>query len=112
MRLNTLPDIDQEMIAQLKEAVGDDIFARLRDKCIANSTERLDALSAAMASGNVDQVRACAHALAGLFAQFGLVAVERAARAVEAAEEPLLTTAVASLVETGRTGLRELRELG
>jgi HPt (histidine-containing phosphotransfer) domain-containing protein len=109
--LNTLPDIDQEMITQLREAVGDDIFARLRDKCIANSTERLDALNAAMAGGDVDQVRACAHALAGLFAQFGLVAVEQAARAVEAAEEPLLTAAVASLVETARTGLRQLREL-
>lgn len=109
--MNTLPDIDQEMIAQLKEAVGDDIFARLRDKCIANSTERLDAMGAAMANGDFDQIRACAHALAGLFSQFGLVAVEQAARAVEAAEEPLLSAAVASLVETARTGLRRLREL-
>jgi len=109
--LNTLPCIDEGMIAQLKEAVGDDAFVRLRDKCIANSTERLDALSAAMASGDADPVRAYAHALAGLFAQFGMVAVEQAARAVEAAEEPLLSATVASLVETGRIGLRQLREL-
>src|SRR5664279_636574 len=99
------------MIAQLREAVGDDTFARLRDKCIANSIEKLDAMSAAMASGDADPVRACAHALAGLFGQFGMVAVEQAARAVEAAEDPLLSATVASLVETGQIGLRQLREL-
>jgi HPt (histidine-containing phosphotransfer) domain-containing protein len=109
--LNTSPDIDQEMISQLKDDVGDVTFAWLRDKCIANSTERLAALTAAMARADLDQVRACAHALAGLFAQFGMVAVERAARTVESAEEPLLRAAVASLIETSRTGLNALRDL-
>ncbi len=109
--LNTSQSIDQEMISQLRDAVGEASFVRLRDTCIANGTARLDVLAMAMARANIDEVRACAHALAGLFAQFGMVAVEKAARDVEAAEQPLLSDAVASLVEIGRAGLRQLRAL-
>jgi HPt (histidine-containing phosphotransfer) domain-containing protein len=111
LTLNSSPSIDHEMISQLKDAVGDASFAWLRDTCIANSTARLDTLSTAMARADMDEVRACAHALAGLFAQFGMAAVEKAAREVESAEERLLSAAVASLVEIGRTALRELRDL-
>ena len=109
--MNILPNIDHEMIAQLKDAVGESSFFWLRDTCIANSTTRLDALTAAMARADFGEVRACAHALAGLFAQVGLVAVEKAARDVEFADEHLISIAAASLVETGRTGLGDLRNL-
>ena len=42
--LNISQGIDREMISQLRDAVGDASFARLRDTCIANGTARLDAL--------------------------------------------------------------------
>jgi Hpt domain len=109
--LNTLPNFDHEMIAQLKDAVGETSFVWLRDTCIANSTARLDALTLAMARTDIREVRACAHALAGLFAQFGLVAVEKAARDVEFSDEQMISVAAASLVETGRIGLDDLRNL-
>ena len=109
--MSTPPDIDRDLIAQLKDAVGDASFAWLRDACIANSNTRLDDLSGAVERRDITEIRTCAHALVGLFAQFGLAAVERIAREVELADDHLLPALATALIERSQAGLRELREL-
>jgi hypothetical protein len=108
-----LPDplIDSDTITNFKAAVGDDDFERLAKSCIATTTATLDDLVAAIEKSDEEAVRFGAHALSGLFSQFGMPSLGVIARSVERMEASELFITARSLVPMGRRGMEELKAL-
>jgi Hpt domain len=101
--------IDLDVIANFKAAVGAADFDRLAKSCVAVGMATLDELTAAVERSDMAAVQFCAHKLAGLFSQFGLLSLDTAARNIESMEIAGLFAAAAQLVADGRRGMEELK---
>jgi signal transduction histidine kinase/DNA-binding response OmpR family regulator len=104
-------EIDVGKMLELQRAVGAPVFARLISRFFENAQERLHEIDATVRAADAERLRRDAHAVIGLFSQFGLTGVARIAREVEAAPDATSTLAVAGrLVAAGSLGLVKLRE--
>jgi hypothetical protein len=79
------PDgLDETVLDELQTDLGADLFLRLARQALAAANEELQRLLEAAQDGNHATVASVAHRLSGLLGQFGAVAVQDAAAAVEA----------------------------
>lgn len=90
-----MPQINRDVIEQLREAVGDSAFADIADDFVTDSKRLESALRHALRVGDPQVARTVAHELRGLAAVFGADALARACKAVE-------TAGGAALKETSR----------
>jgi HPt (histidine-containing phosphotransfer) domain-containing protein len=89
-------ELNQAVIEQLREAVGSQAFAEIASDFVSD-TKRLEArLRRALAEGDPDDARACAHELRGLAATFGADGLVASCVAAQTAGE-------AALREVGQT---------
>jgi HPt (histidine-containing phosphotransfer) domain-containing protein len=77
--------LNRDVIAQLREAVGDGAFAEIAGDFVKDSTRLEGALRHALASGDPQAARAYAHELRGLAATFGADVLVQTCKTVETA---------------------------
>jgi HPt (histidine-containing phosphotransfer) domain-containing protein len=95
---------DWAALDQMETDFGADIFRRLLEACVSDTTTRMKKLSQAIASNDIPAIRALAHQMRGILAQFGeRYASETAQRACEVSETELRTVALALVVQAGRS---------
>jgi HPt (histidine-containing phosphotransfer) domain-containing protein len=75
--------LDEELLNQLRKAIGADGFRTLQKSFLAGLTEAMAEVEDAMTARDALAIKRAAHGLRGLSAQFGAVAVSRLARAIE-----------------------------
>ena len=91
-----MAEINRAVIEQLREAVGKEAFADIASDFVSD-TKRLEArLRRALATGDPDEARACAHELRGLAATFGAEGLAASCIATQTAGD-------AALREVGQT---------
>ncbi len=105
------PTLDESVVAELREDLGDESFVRLLGRCIEDILERLGKLGAAVAASDGKQTRALAHQLKGLFAQFGATTAADAASATETCDDGAMAQSVAALQRSATTALARFQEL-
>jgi len=82
---NDAPDgLDETVLAELQTDLGAELFGRLARQALSAVPEELQRLLASEQDENLAGVASAAHRLSGLLGQFGSVAVQDAAGAVEA----------------------------
>ncbi|MDC7789443.1 response regulator, partial [Rhodoplanes tepidamans] len=81
------PEIEADVLAELRGAVGDERFQRLCRQFADDARQSLTTINSGLAEGDITAIRRSAHTLAGLFGQFGAVSAAEAARRVEAAAD-------------------------
>ena len=92
--------IDTGRLADLHRGITPAAFASLVEQCLADIHARLALLRDALANTNAGEVMRAAHALSGVAAGYGLVAVEQRMRAVmQAAGAGDLATVAAELAD-------------
>ncbi len=77
------PLVDEKVLDDLREIIGAEEADRLQASFVAGLREGHKDLEAAFAAGDLAQVKKRAHALRGLSAQYGAVAVSQIAQAIE-----------------------------
>ncbi|OYX13966.1 MAG: hypothetical protein B7Z15_05485, partial [Rhizobiales bacterium 32-66-8] len=78
-----VPDVDFTDVGALRRAVGEASFQRLAGRFVENVPQRLAQWEDLVAARDAEALLAAAHALAGVFGQFGLTGVAALAREVE-----------------------------
>jgi len=92
--------IDTGRLADLHRGLAPAAFADLVEQCLADIDARLALLRDALADTNAGEVMRAAHALSGVAAGYGLVAIETRMRAVmQAARAGDLAAAAAELAD-------------
>ncbi len=71
--LDVLGEIDFSIIADMREAVGDQIYFSLMTDLERDVDRHLDLVAAGLAQSNADELRRGAHSLSSLLSTFGLV---------------------------------------
>jgi HPt (histidine-containing phosphotransfer) domain-containing protein len=95
---------DWAALNQMEADFGGDIFRRLLEACISDTTERIEKLSQAVDGNDLPAIRTIAHQLRGILAQFSEnVASETAKRACEVSEAELPSVALELVVQAGRS---------
>lgn len=105
--------LDGSVLQELREDLGEESFAMLLGRCVEDIEDRLLKLDAATDASDGKQARALAHALKGLFAQFGAAEAAGAASAAETADDGALADTVAALrlrAAAALTGFKTLRD--
>ena len=77
------PDVNFTDVGALRRAVGEASFQRLAGRFVENAPQRLAQWEDLVAARDADALLAAAHAMAGVFGQFGLTGVAALAREVE-----------------------------
>jgi signal transduction histidine kinase/CheY-like chemotaxis protein len=77
--------IDMERFADLRRGLPTATLAAIVEQCLVDMHERVPRLSEALINGEGGKIEAQAHALAGMAATYGLVAIERKMRMVMSA---------------------------
>ncbi len=91
--------LDETVLAELRTDLGTELFVQLAGQALTAATEELQRLLAAAQEGNHAAVASAAHRLAGVLGQFGAIAAQDAAGAVEARpEDPAARDALAAVV--------------
>ena len=103
------PEFDEAALAELREDLGDESFVRLLGKCVEDVVARLARLEAAV--GDDKQVRALAHQLKGLFAQFGATGAARTASAAETCSEEAIAESLTALRASAAAALARFEDL-
>ena len=104
----TLVEFDESAVNELREDLGEQSFVRLLGKCVEDVTERLGKLDGAAAANDEKQIRALAHQLKGLFAQFGATEAARAASEVETCEAVGIHGNLSALKDRAAGGARAI----
>ncbi len=102
---------DESALAELREDLGDESFERLLGKCVEDVRERLDRLKQCASASDGKQIRAIAHQLKGLFAQFGALAAAAAASATELGGEEASADNLAALERTAAVALQRFETM-
>ena len=76
--------LDSEMLAQLRELMGDDFHALIA-AFLKDSAERMNDVEAAFAAGDRERLRRAAHALKGMCLNMGARSLAKALASLEAA---------------------------
>ncbi|WP_170153082.1 PAS-domain containing protein [Roseiarcus fermentans] len=105
------PAVDESVLAELREDLGDDSFARLLGRCVEDIQERLGKLEAAAAANDGKQIRALAHQLKGLLAQFGAAEAAAAASTAETGDDGAMAQNLATLRAAAEAALARFQEL-
>lgn len=105
------PAIDETILSDLREAVGDESFTRLVGQCIADARESLTAVALAEAAKDGAAMRKAAHRLAGLFHQFGVVEAAQAATETELADDATLPERTRDLLSRGEAAVQVLEKM-
>jgi CheY-like chemotaxis protein/HPt (histidine-containing phosphotransfer) domain-containing protein len=103
------PEFDEAALAELREDLGNESFVRLLGKCVEDVTARLAKLEAA--TGDDKQIRALAHQLKGLFAQFGATGAARAASEAETCGGDTVAECVSALRASAAAALHRFESL-
>ncbi len=103
------PEFDEAALAELLEDLGNESFVRLLGKCVEDVVARLAKLEAA--TGEDKQIRALAHQLKGLFAQFGATEAARAAAAAETCGDDAVAESVSALRASAAAALHRFEGL-
>ena len=77
--------LNRAVIAQLREAVGDKVFAEIADDFVGDCKRLETGLRRALKSGDVRGARTCAHELRALAALFGADELAQSCSVVDAA---------------------------
>jgi HPt (histidine-containing phosphotransfer) domain-containing protein len=95
-----VPDgLDETVLAELRTDLGAELFLRLAGQALAVAPEELQQLHRAATDTRPAGVASAAHRLSGLLGQFGAIAVQEAAAAVEAQpDDPAARAALAAAV--------------
>ena len=103
------PDgLDETVLDELQTDLGADLFLQLARQALAAANEELQRLLEAAQDGNHATVASVAHRLSGLLGQFGAVAVQDAAAAVEARpDDPAALATLAAAVARACSALDE-----
>ncbi len=101
--------VDGAALAELRTAVGIEIFGGLLARFVADATSSLDEVKSAGGAEDLSRARAAAHRLTGLFAQFGASRAGVAARAVEQAGSDDLAARIEELLAIGASAVVGVR---
>jgi signal transduction histidine kinase/CheY-like chemotaxis protein len=106
------PDgIEIEKMLELRKAVGKSVFERLIGRFLENAEQRLKDIEITVRAADSERLKRDAHAITGLFSQFGMTGAARIASEVELASDEASRFALAGrLLEAGLSGLVQLRE--
>ncbi|MFO1081024.1 MAG: ATP-binding protein [Reyranellaceae bacterium] len=102
-------EIDESALADLRDAVGEEAFARLVARFREDAAESLAAIERACDAGDAAAARKAAHRLAGLFHQFGAVRAAEAATATELADDAGVAENATRLAVAGRAAMEALK---
>jgi signal transduction histidine kinase/CheY-like chemotaxis protein len=103
--------IEIDKMLELRQAVGGPVFARLLSRFFENAEKRLKDIDATVQAADAERLKSDAHAMVGLFSQFGMTGVARVASEVELAPDAASRLALAPrLMVAGADGLVRLRE--
>jgi HPt (histidine-containing phosphotransfer) domain-containing protein len=101
---DTCHAFDWAALDQMEADFGGDIFQRLLEACVSDTTTRVEKLSQAVDSNDLPTVRAIAHQMRGILAQFGEKnASETAKLACEVSEAELCKVALELVAQAGRS---------
>jgi signal transduction histidine kinase/CheY-like chemotaxis protein len=96
---------------ELRNAVGTPVFTRLIGRFFENAEQRLKEIETTVRAADGERLKRDAHAMVGLFSQFGMTGAARIASEVELAADEASRLALASrLLAVGSSGLVQLRE--
>ena len=85
-----LPETEPDMLAELREACGPDLFMSLLGVAVQSLGDDRAAMRGAYEASDFVAVRRFAHKLAGVLGQYGSLRAARTASAVETAEDAVL----------------------
>jgi signal transduction histidine kinase/CheY-like chemotaxis protein len=103
--------IEINKMLELRQAVGAPVFTRLVNRVFENAEKRLKDIDAMVQAADGERLKGDAHAMVGLFSQFGMSGAARVASEVELAPDPASRLALAPrLMAAGSDGLIRLRE--
>jgi signal transduction histidine kinase/DNA-binding NarL/FixJ family response regulator len=103
--------IEMDKMLELRRVVGAAVFANLVNRFFENAEKRLKDIEETIRAGGAERLKADAHAMVGLFSQFGMVGAARAASEVELAPDAATGLALAPrLMAAGFDGLIRLRK--
>ena len=104
-------EIEIDKMLELRRAVGAPVFTNLVNRFFENAEKRLKDFDATVRASDVERLKGDAHAMVGLFSQFGMSGAARVASEVELAPDAATRLALAPrLVAAGSDGLIRLRE--
>jgi hypothetical protein len=103
--------VEIEKMLELRRAVGAPVFERLIGRFFENAELRLKEIETIVRAADADRLKRDAHAMIGLFSQFGMTGAARIASEIELAPDGPTRLALASrLLAAGSSGLVQLRE--
>jgi signal transduction histidine kinase/DNA-binding NarL/FixJ family response regulator len=103
--------IEIEKMLELRQAVGAPVFTRLISRFFENAEQRLKEVETTVRAADGERLKRDAHAMVGLFSQFGMTGVARIASEVELAPDEASRLVLAGrLLVAGSSGLVQLRE--
>ncbi len=105
--------IDHEILAELKDATGEEFAAELVNTFLDEAPGMIDELKAAAAAADADRYRRAAHSIKSNANTFGATALAELAKKVELGELPEAgdlkdATALETALTTAATALRSL----
>lgn len=104
------PMDDVDMLAELEQICGPEVFSTLLHSAIENIRAEHAALDAALAQGDESSARKAAHKLAGVMGQYSSASTALAATALETAEPGTLHTKAEALTRAVNQTLTKLSE--
>jgi CheY-like chemotaxis protein len=103
--------VEIEKMLELRRAVGTPVFERLVGRFFENAELRLKEIETTVRAADAERLKRDAHAMVGLFSQFGMTGAARIASEIELAPDEATRLALASrLLAAGSSGLVQLRE--
>jgi signal transduction histidine kinase/CheY-like chemotaxis protein len=103
--------VEIEKMLELRRAVGTPVFERLIGRFFENAELRLKEIETTVRAADAERLKRDAHAMVGLFSQFGMTGAARIASEIELAPDEATRLALASrLLAAGSSGLVQLRE--
>lgn len=92
--------LDQALIDQHRHSLGEEKFSGLYREAETSARDRLQLIQQALEAGNIDDIAANAHSLAGLCANFGFIRLRQLASQLEDEATQRQTAGVEGLIAT------------
>lgn len=111
--LNSVPTDEFDMLAELEQVCGSEMFEQLLGKAIENIDSEQQRVQEALRRQDYDEVRSAAHKLAGVLGQYGSARGALAADSVEKSDDAMLSARLPALlaeIDQARKILRQRRK--